>query len=278
MSSTIYTNVSSLNAQRNLTKSQSELSTSLQRLSSGLRVNSSKDDAAGLAVASRMESQSRGMTVASRNANDAISMAQTAEAGLETITGHLQRMRELAVQSANGTLGTAERKAISEEYTELRTEVGRVVQSTQFNGKKLLAGGLSGVTFQIGDGTSTANKIAVTVSNLSATLAASTAKLGTITGATGANALNAMSKLSTALDEVNKSRAKLGAMQSRFEGVITQLSAQNENTEAARSRIMDADYASETAKLSRNQILQKAGTAMLAQANALPQNVLSLLQ
>ena len=276
MAAIINTNVSSLNAQRNLSKSSSELTTSLQRLSSGLRVNSAKDDAAGLAIAERMTSQSRGMTVASRNASDGISMAQTAESGLETIGGHLQRMRELAVQAANGTLGAAERTAINQEFVELRKEVIRVVGATQFNGKSVLAGKLSGTVFQIGSNTTSDSKITASVASLVTNLAS--AKMGSVGGATAGRAMSAMKLLSTALDEVNKSRAKLGAMQSRFEGVISQLAAANENTQAARSRIMDADYAAETAKLTRNQILQQAGTAMLAQANALPQNVLSLLQ
>lgn len=274
MAQVVNTNVASLNAQRNLNSSQSSLNTALQRLSSGLRVNSAKDDAAGLAIATRMTSQSRGMTVAIRNANDGISMAQTAEAGLGVLGDHLQRMRELAVQAATGTLGTTDRSALNAEFAQLRTEISRVLGATQFNGKTVLAGGLSGVAFQVGAGVGGDNKISVTVSSLLGQLSATA--LGSV-GSAGA-ASQAMSLLGTALDAVNSGRAKLGAVQSRFEGVVAQLSSAVENTEAAKSRIIDTDYAAETAKLSRAQILQQAGTAMLSQANALPQTVLSLIR
>lgn len=275
MAQVVNTNVASLNAQRNLNSSQSSLNTALQRLSSGLRVNSAKDDAAGLAIATRMTSQSRGMTVAIRNANDGISMAQTAEAGLGVLGDHLQRMRELAVQAATGTLGTTDRNALNAEFAQLRTEISRVIGATQFNGKTVLAGGLSKVAFQVGAGVGGVNKISVTVSSLKGQLSAT--KLGSV-GISAGNASKAMSLIGKALDAVNASRAKLGAVQSRFEGVVSQLSSAVENTEAAKSRIIDTDYAAETAKLSRAQILQQAGTAMLSQANALPQTVLSLIR
>lgn len=275
MAQIVNTNVASLNAQRNLNSSQSSLNTALQRLSSGLRVNSAKDDAAGLAIATRMTSQSRGMSVAIRNANDGISMAQTAEAGLGVLSDHLQRMRELAVQAANGALGTSDRSALNAEFAQLRTEITRVLGATQFNGKTVLAGGLSGVAFQVGAGVGGDNKISVTVSSLLGQLSATA--LGSV-GISAGNASQAMSLIATALDAVNSGRAKLGAVQSRFEGVISQLSSAVENTESAKSRIMDTDYAAETAKLSRAQILQQAGTAMLSQANALPQTVLSLIR
>lgn len=276
MAQVVNTNIASMNAQRNLLTSQSSLNQALQRLSSGLRVNSAKDDAAGLAVATRMNSQSRGMTVAIRNANDGISMAQTAEAGLGVVTDHLQRMRELSVQAANGTLSATDRSALNQEFGQLRSEVSRVIKATQFNGKTVLAGGLSGVAFQVGSGVTGDNKIKVTVKSLAGALSAT--KLGSVGGATAGAASVAMGLLSTAMDSINASRAQLGAVQSRFDGVVSQLSAAVENTEAAKSRIMDTDYAAETAKLSRAQILQQAGTAMLAQANAVPQNVLSLLK
>jgi flagellin len=275
MAQVVNTNIASLNAQRNLNTSQGSLNTALQRLSSGLRVNSAKDDAAGLAIATRMTSQSRGMSVAIRNANDGISMAQTAEAGLGVLGDHLQRMRELAVQAANGTLGASDRSALNAEFAQLRTEIARVIGATQFNGKTVLAGGLSGVAFQVGSGVGGINKITVSVASLKGQLSAT--KLGSV-GISAGNASKAMSLIATALDAVNSGRAKLGAVQSRFEGVVSQLSSAVENTEAAKSRIMDTDYASETAKLSRAQILQQAGTAMLSQANALPQTVLSLIR
>ncbi|WP_153132418.1 flagellin N-terminal helical domain-containing protein [Dechloromonas hortensis] len=270
MAQIINTNVASLNAQRNLDTSQNSLKTSLQRLSSGLRINSSKDDAAGLAIAEKMSSQSRGMTVAMRNANDGISTAQTAEAGLATVATHLQRMRELATQAASGQYDSTNRAALDKEYQALGSEITRAVAATNFNGTKLLDGNYSNVSFQIGSTTSSESQITITVSSVN------TASFGSISSAAGAT--GAMSALDTAIDSVSSSRADLGALQSRFEGVLSQLSSAKENTEAARSRIMDTDYAAETANLSRSQILQQAGTAMLAQANALPQNVLSLLQ
>lgn len=269
MPQVINTNIASLNAQRNLNTSQGALNTSLQRLSSGLRINSAKDDAAGLAIAEKMSAQSRGMTVAMRNANDGISAAQTAEAGLSAVSGHLQRMRELATQAASGQYDSTNRGALDKEFQQLASEISRAVDATNFNGKKLLDGNFTGISFQIGATTGTESSIKVDITNVS--LAANSIS-------TAGSATAAMAALDTAIDTVNTARADLGAVQARFEGVLTQLSAAQENTEAARSRIMDTDYAGETAKLARSQILQQAGTAMLAQANALPQNVLSLLR
>jgi flagellin len=271
MASVINTNVASLNAQRNLTTSQSSLNTSLQRLSSGLRINSSKDDAAGLAIAERMSAQSRGMTVAIRNANDGISAAQTAEAGISVISGHLQRMRELAVQAASGQYDSDNRAALDTEYQALASEIERAAGATNFNGKNLLDGNFN-VTFQVGATTSSESQIGIEIASID------TSSLGDLTGDDGANALAAIDALDAVIDLANTARADLGAVQNRFDGVMSQLSAARENTEAARSRIMDTDYAAETANLARSQILQQAGTAMLAQANALPQQVLSLLQ
>jgi flagellin len=266
----INTNIPSLNAQRNLNTSQIALSTALQRLSSGLRVNSSKDDAAGMAVAEKMNSQARGMTVAIRNANDGISLAQTAEAGMNVITEHLQRMRELSVQSASGQYDSDNRIALDTEFQQLASEISRVISATNFNGKMLLDGTFSdGITFQVGATTSDESKIDISIEDMNVTL-------GDITEVS--NALEQMSTLDDMINMVNSNRASLGAIQNRFEGVLTQLASAHESTEAARSRIMDADYAAETAKLARAQVLQQAGVAMLSQANALPQNVLRLLQ
>lgn len=270
MASIINTNIPSLNAQRNLTTSQGSLNSALQRLSSGLRINSAKDDAAGLAIAEKMNAQSRGMTVAMRNANDGISAAQTAEAGISVVSGHLQRMRELAVQASSGQYDSVNRGALDKEFQQLKSEITRALDATQFNGKKLLDGSFSSINFQIGSTTTSESQIAVSISSVG------TSTLGSISDV--AAATTAMSALDTAITDLNTARADLGAIQNRFEGVLSQLSAAQENTEAARSRIMDTDYASETAKLARAQILQQAGTAMLAQANALPQNVLSLLR
>jgi flagellin len=275
----INTNIPSLNAQRNLNTSQGSLNQALQRLSSGLRVNSSKDDAAGLAIASNMDAQSRGMVVAMRNANDGISAAQVAEAGFNAITTHLQRMRELAVQSASGQYDSDNRIALDREYQQLVSEVGRVISATSFNGAKVLQGEWSaGVAFQIG---ATINaddsRINIKVENLSGVMSDTSQALGNISADAFA-ATSAMQALDVWINKTNEFRADLGAIQNRMEGVLLQLSAAQENTEAARSRIMDADYGAETAKLSRSQILQQAGTAMLAQANSIPQNVLSLLR
>lgn len=263
MAAVINTNIASLNTQRNLSTSQSALNTSIQRLSSGLRVNSAKDDAAGLSIATRMDAQVRGMNVAMRNANDAISFAQTAEGALGKVTDALQRMRELAVQGANGTNGTADLANLDTEYQALVAEVTRL-GTTKFNGTAVFG---TGYTFQVGaDSTDT---IAV----------ASTAAVS-IAGAVTTNALSttAIGLLDTALTTVNTARAGLGAVQNRFESVIGNLQVASENQSAAKSRIMDADFAAETAKLTRGQILQQAGTAMLAQANSLPNGVLALLR
>lgn len=276
MALTVNTNIASLNAQRNLTNSQSSLNTSLQRLSSGLRVNSAKDDAAGLAIAERMNAQVRGLTVGIRNAGDGISLAQTAEGALGSVTESLQRMRELAVQATNATNGTADRASLDAEYQQLATEIGRILTSTEFNGSAILAGGAGAQSFQVGANNAADNRITVTTSNL--------ATSGTITGATGgsvttsANAAAAIDLVDTALDSVNSERATLGAAQSRIEIAVRSLETTRENTAAARGRIVDADFAAETANLTRAQILQQAGVAMLSQANALPQSALALLQ
>ena len=281
MASTINTNISSLNAQRNLSASQNSLSTSMQRLSSGLRVNSAKDDAAGLAIAERMNAQVRGMNVAMRNANDGISLAQTAEGALGKIGDNLQRMRELAVQSANDTNGTDDRLALDNEFKQLAAENLRVIANTKFNGQELLTGlgGTGGsFVFQVGANTSVDNQITIATSDIATAMTAATqgptASLGTTSGA----ALTAIDALDTALDEVNSARSTFGAAQNRFDAVISNLQVSAENQASARSRIMDADFAVETANLSRAQILQQAGTAMVAQANQLPQTVLKLLQ
>jgi flagellin len=206
-----------------------------------------------------------------RNANDGISAAQTAEAGFNAIGAHLQRMRELAVQSASGQYDGPNRDALDAEYQQLVSEVDRVVSATNFNGQKLLDGSFTGMGFQIGATTTSDSRINIDISGLSVSL-------GNISGTNHANACAAMQALDEAIDDVNRYRADLGAIQNRFEGILVQLASAQESTEAAKSRIMDADYAAETAKLSRAQVLQQAGVAMLAQANALPQNVLSLLR
>ncbi|MCR5868277.1 MAG: flagellin [Aquincola tertiaricarbonis] len=397
MAMTINTNVASMTAQRNLNASQGSLATSMQRLSSGVRVNSAKDDAAGLAIAERMSAQTRGLSVAARNANDGISLAQTAEGALGKVGDMLQRMRELAVQSANATNSSTDRKALQAEVVQLRDEIDRVAKNTSFNGKKLLDGSFAAGSFQVGansgevitiaamtdasaDGLSkvvygatsqtgisagsittltevTGGTMAVTVSGVNYSIGdLSTARTGeerlgqvveainrltsdtgvtaflekeaggtfavklrseqtlsdgsavsvaltgftttgtglttgTITSGAGTSAAGidelsietaedawlAMKQIDDALVQVNSTRASLGAVQSRFENAVSNIQTQAENTSAARGRIVDADFASETANLSKAQILQQAGTAMVAQANQLPQQVLQLL-
>jgi len=259
MASVINTNLASLNTQRNLSSSQSALNTSLQRLSSGLRINSSKDDAAGLAIATRMDSQVRGQQVAIRNANDAISFAQVAEGGLSKQTDALQRMRELAVQSINGTNTSTDRANLEAEFSQLSAEVSRLSTATKFNGAAVFG---AAQTFQVG-------------ADAGDTITTASVAAATITGNVSSSAITA---IDAALTAANTSRATLGAIQNRFESVVSNLQVSVENQSAAKSRIMDADFAAETANLTRGQILQQAGTAMLAQANSLPNNVLSLLR
>jgi flagellin len=374
----VNTNIMSLNAQRNLNSSQNALATSVQRLSSGMRINSAKDDAAGLAIAERMSSQVRGLNQAVRNANDGISLAQTAEGALAEISNNLQRIRELAVQSANATNSTSDRAALDAEAQQLVAEIERVANQTSFNGTSLLDGSFANAAFQVGanvnetitvtgivdanvaslgsvtkaqvtgaaataftavtagdltiNGTSVGgiaagasaterasqvrdainsvadttgvyatNDTATTVTLSSASniviahagatstlaitgLTAATTNTATATGFVGLSigsvpgANLAIQSMDAALTAVNDARASLGAMQNRFESTISNLSTTAENLSAARSRIQDADFAAETASMTRAQILQQAGTAMVAQANSLPQSVLSLLR
>ena len=391
MSLTINTNLNSLTAQRNLSNSQSSLSTSMQRLSSGLRVNSAKDDAAGLAIASRMDTQTRGLTVAARNANDGISLAQTAEGALGKVGDMLQRMRELAVQASNASNNQTDRNALNAEVTSLKAEITRVASQTSFNGTNLIDGTFSSKSFQVGanagetvtvasitdarltalGGTTNiasvsaaasgmtgfatpiaaggvlingfdigavaaagsagerANQMVSAINNVStssgvsasydtatgqitlqsygggspapisgitmtgttndATVAGFTNATGTGAAAatTGISALvvtgfssaqGAIAQIDNALSQINSSRADMGALQGRFETVISNIQVMNENVTAARGRIVDADFAAETANMSRANILQQAGTAMLAQANQQPQQVLQLLK
>jgi flagellin len=283
MAQVINTNVQSLNAQRNLTTSQHSLSVSLQRLSSGLRVNSAKDDAAGLAIADRMFAQVRGLTVAQRNASDGISLAQTAEGAIGKIGDALQRMRELAVQAKNGTNNEKDRVNLDNEFQLLGDEIVRLVgtagadpaQGTTFNGTSLLNANTE-FKFQVGSGNAVTDTVSVTAVDLTASSTAVAALL--LTGADATNAEAAITALDTAIDTATSARATWGAAQNRFESVISNLQVSTENITAARSRIMDADFAIETANMTRASILQQAGTAMLAQANALPNNVLTLLR
>ena len=281
MPQVINTNVMSLNSQRHLNGTQRAMSTSLERLSSGLRINSAKDDAAGLAVAEGMTSKIRGVNVAIRNANDGISLAQTGESALGQITNNMQRIRELAVQSANGTLGDTERGHLQKEVDQLTQEISRIVKTTEFNGKNLFAGSGS-VTIQIGSNQGETIKLTNSVlSSLGAfdtnLTAVNTIKIGTSASAAAVLATAGASSITADIDSIVAARATMGAVQNRFESVIATLSNYSENMQAARSRITDTDFAAETAELTRTQILQQAGTAMVSQANSVPQGVLSLL-
>ncbi|MCL4104540.1 UNVERIFIED_CONTAM: hypothetical protein GTU68_047502 [Idotea baltica] len=296
--------MASLNAQRNLSSSQGDFNTALQRLSTGLRINSAKDDAAGLAISERMTSQINGLNQAARNASDGISLGQTAEGALAEVSNNLQRIRELAIQSSNVTNSQSDRDALQTEVTQLLQEIDRVADQTTFNGVELLDGSftvnaINNVSQQTGVGASydgatgqlsLNSEVAITVAGTAddATEAGfANAAFATVTTAAGidtltvgnfAGAQSAIGLVDSALTSINDARATLGAVQNRFESVVTSLQTSSENLSAARSRIMDADFASETANLTRAQILQQAGTAMLAQANSAPQNVLSLLQ
>jgi flagellin len=281
MPQTINTNISSLNAQRNLNSSQASLAVSMQRLSSGLRINSAKDDAAGLAIAERMNAQVRGMNVAVRNANDGISLAQTAEGALSKVGDALQRMRELAVQARNATNSSSDKDSLNKEFAELQSEISRVLGGTSFNGKKILGADATAMTFQIGANTTTDDSITMTTEDMTANtdITAVTSSTAAIdASATSGDIATVIDNIDTALDTINDQRATFGATQGRFDAIISNLQQSVEAQSAARSRIMDTDFAAETANLSRAQILQQAGTAMVAQANQLPQGVLSLLR
>lgn len=272
MAQYINTNIMSLNTQRSLNTSQSAMKTSIARLSSGLRINSAKDDAAGLAIADRFTTQIRGYNQAVRNANDAISLAQTADGVLGEITTSVQRIRELAIQSANATNSTSDRASINKEVAELQAEIQRVA-GTKFNGTAIVGAGATSFNFQVGP--NAGDTVSVTTSN-AISLAGFSAVLSL--GVSTAGSASAMiSVADTYLDSVNSLRAKFGAVQNRFEAIVRNGQNVAENLAASRSRILDADFAVETAELTRSQIIQQAGIAMLSQANASPQSVLSLL-
>jgi flagellin len=265
MAQIINTNVMSLNSQRQLNKSQGSLTSALQRLSSGLRINSAMDDAAGLAVSMKMDAQLRGMTVAARNASDGISFAQNADTALETVGTQLQRMRELATQSLNGTLSDTERSKINVEYSALQTEISRIQGAAQLNGLNVL--GSNTFTFQVG-----ANAVDTISANFS-TVSISGTSVETTAGASAA-----LASIDIWLGSVATVRANVGGVQSRLTFTVSYLEGAVENQAAAKSRILDADFAAETAALTRAQILQQSGVAMVSQANSVPQNVLSLLR
>jgi flagellin len=247
----------------------------MARLSSGLRVNSAKDDAAGLAIAERMNTQVKGMNVAIRNAGDAISLSQTAEGALGKVADSLQRMRELAVQSTNATNTAGDRSNLDAEFQQLNSEITRVLTGTKFNGNSVLNTAAT-LTFQVGANSGATDQIAVSTTDLTTGAGITAVTAGSIS--TAALALTAMDDIDTAIGEITTARATFGATQNRFESVISNLQVASENQAASRGRIVDADFAAETANLSRTQVLQQAGMAMVAQANALPNNVMQLLK
>ena len=283
----INTNVASINAQRNLNKTGEGLNTSLARLSSGMRIVSAKDDAAGLAISEKLRAQIRGLAQAERNANDGISLVQTAEGALNEVSGALIRMRELAVQGATGTVGTEERGYLDSEFGKLISEIDRIASVTEFNGTKLLNGGVSTgagasaqVTFQVGLENVGSDKITVSINNSYAS------KLGGGTAVsfirtqgvdTLTKAQNALNVIDEAIKDVSGTRGALGASQNRLSITVNNLATQRENLSAANSRIRDVDVASETVEMTRNQILMQAGVSVLAQANQLPAMALSLI-
>jgi flagellin len=271
----INTNPVSLRAQQNLAKAQGALTSNVERLSSGLRINRAGDDAAGNSISSKLSSDVRGLKQASRNTNDAISVIQTAEGAMNEINGLLTRMRELAVQSSNGgTMTSSERAYIDQEFQLLESEINRIVNVTEFNGQKLIDGNMSsGVNFQVGMNNTANDRIILSVADSDSTALGLNDDV--LTSQTGAQA--AINALDTAIQSVATSRGTLGTTQNRLTVTLTNLANMHENLSAANSRIKDVDVASESASMTRNQILQQAGVAVLAQANSLPQSALSLI-
>jgi len=283
MTLSINTNIASIDAQRNLSSSQSSLATSMQRLSSGLRINTAKDDAAGLSIAERMNAQVRGMNVAIRNSNDGISLAQTADGALAQVSNSLQRMRELAVQARNSTNSSSDKDSLNKEFAQLQSEITRVLGGTAFNGKHILGADATTLNFQVGANTTTDDTVSITTTDMATSDTTMTTVTNTSSAvidstATSGAIATVIDNIDKAIDDVNDTRATFGATQSRFDSIISNLQSSVENQTAARSRIMDADFATETANMSRANVLQQAGTAMIAQANQQPSQVLSLLR
>jgi flagellin len=271
----VVSNLSSLNAQRHLNQTQNRLNQNIERLSSGLRINRAADDASGLAISDQLRTQVKGLSQASRNSNDGISLIQTAEGALNEVFGVLNRMRELSVQASNeGTMDTTQRGYLAQEFSLLESELDRIVSVTEYNGQKLVDGSIStGVSFQVGMRNTSNDRISVSLASVTGT------SLGmndeTLTSSTGAQA--AITAIDLAIQTINTQRGTLGATQNRLEMTISNLGSMRENLQAADSRIRDVDVAEETAAMSRNQILSQAGTSVLAQANQLPQSALSLI-
>ncbi|TMQ11323.1 MAG: flagellin FliC [Deltaproteobacteria bacterium] len=279
MSISVLTNVASLNAQRNLATTQASLAASVGRLSSGMRINSASDDAAGLGISENLKANIRSLAQAQRNANDGISLTQVAEGSMNEMQGIVARMRELAIQSANGTLGSNERSYIETEFGQLAKEIDRISKVTDFNGQKLLDGtAAGGLVFQIGINNSTDDQMALSIATLTTSTLGGANKITNASLSTATNAQTAIGTFDKAIQQLSQARANLGAVQNRMTVTVSNLSVAQENLTAANSRIRDVDVANESANLTKSQILSQAGLAVLAQANQLPQSALSLLR
>ncbi len=280
MAISILTNVASLNAQRNLNTTQTALSASIGRLSSGMRINNAADDAAGLGISENLKADLRSLSQASRNANDGVSMSQVAEGSMNEMQGIVTRMRELSVQSANQTLGTTERGYIQTEFGQLRNEINRISAVTEFNGQKLVDGSASaGLSFQVGMQNTSNDRISMSITKLTtSTLGSTSLHIASASLSTATNARAALGAFDKAIEQLSTARAKVGAVQNRMQVTISNLAVAHENLSAANSRIRDVDVASETSQLTKSQILSQAGLAVLSQANQLPNSALSLLR
>ena len=275
MALVINTNIASLEAQRNLAHSQNALATTFQKLSSGMRINTAADDASGLAISENMQAQIRSFGTAERNANNAVSMAQVAEGALGQMSSILSRMRELAVQGANGDLSSTDRAYMNTEFVSLRDEIDRLSQSTKFNGKDLLSGPSTSIDFQVGINNTAADKISVTFGNV--TLNALGINASTVDGADATNSLASIDAIENAITTISGRRADYGAVMNRLQLTVANTQSMRTNLSAANSRIRDVDVAEETASMARNQVLSQAGVSVLSQANQAPQLALKLL-
>lgn len=275
MALVINTNIASLEAQRNLGRSQNALATTFQKLSSGLRINTAADDASGLAISENMQAQIRSFGTAERNANNAVSMAQVAEGALGQMSSILSRMRELAVQGANGDLNNTDRTYLNTEFVSLRDEIDRMVQSTKFNGKDLLSGPSVSIDFQVGINNTAADKISVDFGNV--TLTALGINATTVDGADATNSLAAIDSVEAAIATISGRRADYGAVMNRLQLTVANTQSMRTNLSAANSRIRDVDVAEETAAMARSQVLSQAGVSVLSQANQAPQLAMKLL-
>lgn len=277
MSISLRTNVSSLNAQRTLGKTQTALKENMSKLSSGFRVRSAADDAAGLAISEKMKAQIRSLHQAERNANDGISLIQTADGALNELHGIMDRMRELGVQSANGTYTNADRKFLNDEFGALKSEIDRIVKVTEFNGHKLADGTTSSLTFQIGMNSSANDKISVSLASMGTSNLGGATKVSALSVSTVTKALNSISMIDDAIGDISTQRSKLGAVQNRLQVAASNLASYRENLSSANSQIRDVDVANETADMARNNILMQAGVSVLAQSNQMPQIALNLI-